>query len=114
MSSLRSDMLAAQAGRPLSHAPSRPDWTPPPTIHHNITFAHPSASSSARLVPARPPIPPPPKPGPKRQKDVNDDFTQVKHTGAQVQLSSFWTTLEGYLRDVSEDDLAMLGFRVRW
>jgi transcriptional adapter 3 len=43
---------------------------------------------------------------------VNEDFSHSKQHNNPVQLSTFWTTVEHYLRDVSEDDLAMLGFRV--
>src|ERR1700685_3926211 len=86
------------------------DFTPPPA-HPTINFSLPSTSVRP-LVPPRPPIPPPPRPGPKRQKDVNEDFSHSKQHNNPVQLGTFWTTVEHYLRDVSEDDLAMLGFRV--
>ncbi len=96
-------------GRP-SASLQQTDFTPPPA-HPTINFSLPSTSVRP-LVPPRPAIPPPPKPGPKRQKDVNEDFSHSKQHNNPVQLGTFWTAVEHYLRDVSEDDLAMLGFRV--
>ncbi|KAJ9100647.1 hypothetical protein QFC21_003692 [Naganishia friedmannii] len=70
-----------------------------------------SVSGCQSLVPVRPPIPHPPKPLPKRQKDVNQDFSTVKHVTQNVQWSTFWNGIEPYLKDFGEEELAMLGFR---
>lgn len=63
------------------------------------------------LIPPRQPIPPPPKPGPKRQKDVDQDFTQVKHVTQQVTWNTFWSGVEPYLREIGPEDLALLRFK---
>ncbi|KAJ9127119.1 hypothetical protein QFC24_001354 [Naganishia onofrii] len=85
-------------------------------IQQIINFAIPtskpqSVTACTSLVPVRPPIPHPPKPLPKRQKDVNQDFSTVKHVTQNVQWSTFWNGIEPYLKDFGEEELAMLGFR---
>jgi hypothetical protein len=88
-----------------------------PIIHPNVVFALslPNSSSSANnfanLIPTRQPIPIPAPPQPKRQKDVNQDFSVVKNVAQTVQWSTFWTGIETYIRDVGEEDIAMLTFR---
>jgi len=69
------------------------------------------ASSSRSLLPPRQPIPAPAPPQPKRQKDVNHDFSTVKNVAQTVQWSTFWSGIETYIRDVGEEDIAMLTFR---
>lgn len=74
-----------------------------------IDFSLPSVPTRA-LVPPRPGIQPPPKPGPKRQADVDEDFSNVK-APSQIAQPTFWSSVEPYLRDIREDDLAMLNFK---
>lgn len=50
------------------------------------------------------------KPGPKRQADVNEDFSDKK-APSQIAVQTFWQNIEPYIRDVREDDLAMLNFK---
>jgi len=50
------------------------------------------------------------KPGPKRQADVDEDFSNVKAPN-QTAFTTFWSSVEPYLREIREDDLAMLGFK---
>lgn len=67
--------------------------------------------SSQTLIPPRLPIPAPAPSQPRRQKDVNQDFSIVKNVAQSVQWSTFWSGIETYIRDVGEEDVAMLTFR---
>ena len=40
-----------------------------------------------------------------------EDYSNVKAPN-QVGLPTFWNSVEPYLREIREDDLAMLGFKV--
>jgi len=66
----------------------------------------------------------PPRPLPKTQAEVNDDFSKAKpsqQTPFSVRRSSasvltaqtFSNTLDPYLRNFAEDDLAFLATKVR-
>lgn len=71
-----------------------------------------SATSAVRsLLPLRPAIPAPTPPHPSRQRDVNQDFSVVKNVAQTVQWGTFWSGIETYIRDVGEEDVAMLTFR---
>ncbi|KAJ9122412.1 hypothetical protein QFC22_001837 [Naganishia vaughanmartiniae] len=100
---------------PLQTAGVSPLSNTETAIQQVINFAIPAAKSRSSacesLIPVRPPIPHPPKPLPKRQKDVNQDFSTVKHVTQNVQWSTFWNGIEPYLKDFGEEELAMLGFR---
>ncbi|BEI86579.1 hypothetical protein CcaverHIS002_0608660 [Cutaneotrichosporon cavernicola] len=99
--------LAHNKGRPTeSPAPSLPaatggsnnfDWTPPPTLQRP-------------LVPRRPGVKKPLKPGPKRQNEVKEDFSDRK-APSQIACQTFWQTIEPYTRDLRHDDLALLAFK---
>ena len=86
----------------------RPDPSPAPTAS-GIDFSLPSQSSRP-LIPPRPGVQKPLKPGPKRQADVDEDYSNAKAPN-QVLFTTFWTSVEPYLRELREDDLAMLGFK---
>ena len=62
-------------------------------------------------MPTRPGVHKPPKPGPKKQSEVDEDYSNVKAPN-QIGLPTFWNSVEPYLREIREDDLAMLGFKV--
>ena len=42
---------------------------------------------------------------------MDEDFSNTKAPN-QVAFTTFWSSVEPYLREVREDDLAMLGFKV--
>lgn len=88
---------------------SQPAYNPTPT-HSSVDFTLPNPPLR-QLIPPRPTSHKPPKPGPKRQADVDEDYSNVKVSG-QVNFQTFWQGVEPYLREVREDDLAMLGFTV--
>lgn len=88
---------------------SQPAYNPLPT-HSTVDFTLPPPPLR-QLIPPRPISHKPPKPGPKRQADVDEDYSNVKVSG-QVNFQTFWQGVEPYVREVREDDLAMLGFKV--
>ncbi|EPQ50614.1 hypothetical protein GLOTRDRAFT_141416 [Gloeophyllum trabeum ATCC 11539] len=61
------------------------------------------------LVPSRPPVPPPPTPGPSKPTDVNDDFSKVKPP-AQVLVTTFYSSIEPWLRPIKEEDVGFLEY----
>lgn len=98
--------------RPQSHAL---DPSPTPSTSGtsgpggNIDWSLPP-NPQRPLVPPRPGVQKPMKPGPKRQADVNEDFSDKK-APSQISVQTFWQNIEPYIRDVREDDLAMLNFK---
>jgi transcriptional adapter 3 len=47
------------------------------------------------------------KPGPKKQSEVSADYSQTK-VPSQVGFPTWWNTVEPYIREIREEDLAML------
>lgn len=102
-----------------SNNKSRPSIDPSPTPSSstlsagqgggNIDWNLPPPPQRA-LVPPRPGVQKPLKPGPKRQADVDEDFSDKK-APSQIAVQTFWQNVEPYIRDVREDDLAMLNFK---
>jgi transcriptional adapter 3 len=80
------------------------------TYGAHLDFSLPPAPSRP-LVPPRPGVQKPPQPGPKRQADVDEDFSNTK-APTQTAQPTFWTSVEPYLREIREDDLAVLNFKV--
>ena len=81
----------------------------PSSFGANIDFSLPNQPSRP-LIPPRPGVQKPLKPGPKRQSEVDEDLSNTKAPN-QVLFTTFWSSIEPYLRDIREDDLAMLGFK---
>ncbi|ORY30351.1 histone acetyltransferases subunit 3-domain-containing protein [Naematelia encephala] len=99
-------------GRPSVDPSPTPSASTPAALSGpgaNMDFSLP-APPARPLVPPRPGVQKPPKPGPKKQSEVNEDFSNVKAPN-QVNFTTFWSGIEPYLREVREDDLAMLGFK---
>lgn len=94
--------LAANKARPLPD----PSPTPPTGIGAGIDFSLPNPPSRP-LIPPRPGVQRPPKPGPKRQSEVDEDYSNTK-APTQVNFPTWWNTVEPYIRDLREDDLAIL------
>ncbi|KAF8262757.1 histone acetyltransferases subunit 3-domain-containing protein [Lactarius quietus] len=117
------DDLESHSGK--AHKP-----TPPPAHHHSQPFipkaAKPTGSFAnlpqkppsgpdftvpqiAQLLQPKPPIPPPPIPGPSKPTDVMEDFSRAKQP-SQVLVSTFYTSIEPYLRPIREEDLGFLEY----
>lgn len=96
---------------PSIEIPNSPQ--PPPSISGygvNIDFSLPTPATRPP-VPPRPGVNKPLPPGPKKQSEVSEDFSNVK-APTQVPFPTFWAGVEPYVREIREDDLAMLGFKV--
>ncbi|KAN0141056.1 Histone acetyltransferases subunit 3 domain containing protein [Lactarius tabidus] len=113
-----------------SHSAKAHKPTPPPAQHHPQPFppkaAKPTGSFTslpqkppsgpdfsvpqiAQLLQPKPPVPPPPIPGPSKPTDVMEDFSKAKQP-SQVQVSTFYTSTEPYLRPIREEDLGFLEY----
>ncbi|KAK2460685.1 hypothetical protein APHAL10511_007155 [Amanita phalloides] len=91
----------ASKSTPLSSQPSKPAAGPDFTIPH--------MSSYQSLCVTRPPISAPPIPGPSKPTDVMDDFTKLKMP-PQIQVNSFYASVESWLRPIREEDIGFLEF----
>lgn len=111
--------LKLSSTHPKSRPHPHPDPSPTPSGHTPSASALAGASidfslppNPARpLVPHRPGVQKPIQPGPKRQDEVDGNFSNTKAPN-QVAFTTFWSSVEPYLREVREDDLTMLGFKV--
>ena len=97
--------------QPTKHRPTDPSPAPSTVVSTaGGTDMAPPPQASRPIVPPRPGVQKPLKPGPKRQADVDEDFSNVKAPN-QTAFTTFWSSVEPYLREIREDDLAMLGFK---
>lgn len=78
-----------------SKSQSGPDFSVPP---------------SQQLLPPRPPIPPPPIPGPSKPIEVMEDFTKTKQPASTVTVSTFYASIEPYIRNIKEEDVGFLEY----
>ncbi|OXG46390.1 transcriptional adapter 3 [Cryptococcus neoformans] len=108
-SGLKLKISHTQPKRPSVDATHSPASSSTPLPGAHIDFALP-AQPSRPLVPTRQGPRQPMKPGPKKQSEVDEDYSNKKAPN-QVAFPTFWSAVEPYLRDVREDDLAMLGFK---
>ncbi|KAJ7118989.1 histone acetyltransferases subunit 3-domain-containing protein [Mycena epipterygia] len=105
------------AQRPRKATPPAPH-THPPKAQKSTTSSSivPPASksgpdftipASVSLLPMRPPIPPLPTPGPSKPTQVMEDFSKSKQP-AQTLVSTFYTSIEPYIRPIREEDVGFL------
>ena len=78
----------------LDQASSGPDFSLPP---------------SPNLLPARPIVQQAPVAGPSTPSEVREDFSKAKQP-SQVLVSTFYTSLEPWLRPIKEEDLGFLEY----
>lgn len=62
------------------------------------------------LLPSRPPVQPPPQPGPSKPTEVMEDFSKSKPPAGQVQVTTFYTSIEPWIRSVKEEDIGFLEY----
>ena len=78
----------------VSQPVAAPDWSLPP---------------SQNLLVTKPPVLPPPLPGPSKPTDVTDDFSRSKQP-SQILVTTFYTSIEPWLRPIKEEDIGFLEF----
>lgn len=78
-----------------------------PAAGPDFTVPHPSSYQS--LYVTRPPISAPPIPGPSKTTDVMDDFSKLKMP-QQIQVSSFYASIEPWLRPIREEDIGFIEY----
>ncbi|TFK31973.1 histone acetyltransferases subunit 3-domain-containing protein [Crucibulum laeve] len=91
---------------PKTHKPTVPTVTPHPKSTAGPDFTVPQPQP---LLPQRPPIPPPPVPGPSKPIEVIEDFSKSKQP-AQTLVSTFYTSIEPYIRPIREEDVGFLEY----
>ncbi|KAF7323488.1 hypothetical protein HMN09_00130000 [Mycena chlorophos] len=96
---------------PQIHAPSTAH---PPTESSKVHSVHTGRSEGdftipppVSLLPTRPPPSERPRPGPSRMEDVVEDFSMAKQP-PQTPVSTFYASVEPYLRTIREEDLGYL------
>ncbi|KAI0093838.1 histone acetyltransferases subunit 3-domain-containing protein [Irpex rosettiformis] len=67
-------------------------------------FTVPSQTVS---MPVKPSAPAPPIPGPSKPTEVRDDFSKAKQP-SQVLITTFYTSIEPWLRPIKEEDIGFL------
>ncbi|PCH38632.1 hypothetical protein WOLCODRAFT_136374 [Wolfiporia cocos MD-104 SS10] len=60
------------------------------------------------LLPPRPPVQPAPVAGPSKPTEVREDFTKSRQPGQQVQVNTFYSSIEPWIRNVKEEDIGFL------
>ncbi|KAJ7700809.1 histone acetyltransferases subunit 3-domain-containing protein [Mycena rosella] len=103
------------AQRPRKATPPAPHTHPPKAQKTTTSTAQPASKSgpdftippAVSLLPMRPPIQPPPTPGPSKTTQVTEDFSKLKQP-AQTPVSTFYTSIEPYIRPIREEDVGFL------
>ncbi|KAL5512012.1 NGG1 [Sanghuangporus vaninii] len=81
----------------VSHAKAyAPDWSLPQPPHH--------------LLPQRPVSIPSLPPCPRKPIEVKEDFSKAKAPASQVPITTFYTSIEPWLRQVREEDVGWLEY----
>ncbi|PIL26682.1 hypothetical protein GSI_11258 [Ganoderma sinense ZZ0214-1] len=65
--------------------------------------------TSVPLLSARPPVAPRPVAGPSKPTEVMEDFSKSKQP-SQVQVNTFYTSIEPWMRPVKEEDVGFLQY----
>ena len=65
--------------------------------------------ASVPLLPTRPPVAPRPVAGPSKPTEVTEDFSKSKQP-SQVQVNTFYTSIEPWLRPIKEEDVGFLQY----
>ncbi|EJU05837.1 hypothetical protein DACRYDRAFT_113871 [Dacryopinax primogenitus] len=97
----------------LQHAPSstvvakKPPREPLPNLNDESYWRLPERQS---LVPPHPPPPEAPIPGPLHQQDVSIDLSDAKPPAAQITADTFWKSVEHWIRDLGEEDVAAMSY----
>ena len=68
-----------------------------------------SLPAQGTLLPVRPPIPAPPVAGPSKPIEVSEDFSKARQP-SQVLVTTFYTSIEPYLRPIKEEDIGFLEY----
>ncbi|KAL1411489.1 Transcriptional regulator [Vanrija albida] len=95
--------------QPVDPSPTPSSTASAPLPGGHIDWTLPAPPQRA-LVPPRPEVQKPLPAGPKRQSEVNEDYSDKK-APSQIAMATFWQNVEPYIRDIREDDLAMLNFK---
>ncbi|RPD59303.1 hypothetical protein L226DRAFT_536321 [Lentinus tigrinus ALCF2SS1-7] len=96
-----------------SHPPPPPKASKFPSTSSSLNkssvapdFAIPPSTS---LLPPRPPVAHRPVPGPSKPIEVTEDFSKSKQPN-QVLVTTFYTSIEPWLRPIKEEDLGFLQY----
>lgn len=95
--------------QPVDPSPTPSSTASAPLPGGHIDWTLPAPPQRA-LVPPRPEVQKPLPAGPKRQSEVDEDYSDKK-APSQIAMATFWQNVEPYIRDIREDDLAMLNFK---
>ncbi|KAF6758581.1 histone acetyltransferases subunit 3-domain-containing protein [Ephemerocybe angulata] len=104
-----SPAVAIHASSSATHKPQK--HPPPQSISHAKASTIPDFSKPVthELLPPRPPISQPPVPGPSKPIEVMADFSKLKQP-PQTQISTFYSSIEPYLRPIREEDVGFLEY----
>ncbi|KAI0737969.1 histone acetyltransferases subunit 3-domain-containing protein [Daedaleopsis nitida] len=100
------------------HTHPHPPPPPPKASKYpstSIAFSKPATApdfalpTSVPLLPPRPPIAPRPVAGPSNPEDVTEDFSKSKQP-SQVLVTTFYTSIEPWLRPIKEEDIGFLQY----
>ncbi|KAF9784356.1 histone acetyltransferases subunit 3-domain-containing protein [Thelephora terrestris] len=107
---MRKPSPALSQSLPPSHKPSKTTVSHSSTkVSHAIAAPDWSLPSSQSLGVTKPPALPPPLPGPSKPTEVKDDFSRSK-APPQVLVTTFYASIEPWLRPIKEEDIGFLEF----
>ncbi|KAI1791515.1 histone acetyltransferases subunit 3-domain-containing protein [Ganoderma leucocontextum] len=100
-----------------AHTHPHPPPLPKPNKYPStsLAFTKPSNApafdlpASVPLLSARPPVAPRPVAGPSKPTEVMEDFSKSKQP-SQVQVTTFYTSIEPWLRPIKEEDIGFLQY----